>query len=60
MTTYYCLYTYPGQKAVHVLHGADDKVIVGNDEESYLLLQEMANKLQNDGLINNFRIVKEI
>ena len=60
MTTYYCLYTYPGQTVVHVLHGADDKVIIGNDDEGCSLLQKMAEKLQDENLINNFRIVKEI
>lgn len=60
MITYYCLYTYPGQRLVHVMHGADDKVIIGHDDEGRSLLETMARKLQDSNIIANFRIVQEI
>ena len=57
---YYCLHTYPGQKAVHVMRGADDKVIVAEGEESKQLLVEIAERLVQQNLISNYRIIQEI
>lgn len=54
--TYYCLFTYPSSNRVHVMHDANDKVIVAT-EETKDLLEDIAFKLFNDGLIQNARVV---
>ena len=57
MKTFYLIYTYPGQEALHIAHGTDDKVIIAQDEN---LLVSMGDGLLKMNLIANYKIVQEV
>jgi hypothetical protein len=56
---YYILFTYPGQLRVAVLHGETNNVIVAEEGNQHHLVM-MAEKLKTDGLIADYRLVKEV
>ena len=57
---YYALYTFVGQKRVHVMHGKNDQVVVEMAFNAPEVLEQMCVKLQKENIIDNFRIVQEI
>ena len=58
---YYILVEYPGDKKVHVVHAGDDgKKVLQARGENVEHLYTIGYSLLADGLIVNFRIVKEM
>ena len=53
---YYILYTHPGQNGVHVMHGADNKVLIAKEGSKHLI-EGIARQLVADNLFGKAQLV---